>query len=252
MKSIFALVAVLSFAAAASSVVAQTPLGVTTLTMNFDVSNGIVAPAAASRVSVPYYEKVQLQVPSGWSHPIQWTKDGVAIAGATSATLTLPWAMAADSGTYAVTGAPWPIISTGIKLAVVPAERIANISSRQEIGVGESVGIVGFVVSGTKPKSLLFRAVGPSLASMNVPSPAALPRLKLFDAAGKELEFAHVAVLFDWPGIFSSVGAFPLTGNEREWIAYTSASLAPGAYTMHVSDDAKEGGTILAEVYELP
>ena len=52
--------------------------------------------------------------------------------------------------------------------------------------------------------------------------------------------------------ILASVGAFPLPGGERERIAFTTATFAPGAYTVHVSDDAHQGGTVLVEIYELP
>lgn len=232
--------------------VVQRPLGVTTLTLGNDVANGIVAAAAGSRVTVPYYEQVRLKAPDGWPYAIQWTKDGKAIEGATEATLVLPFVTPSDSGLYNLTGAPWPTITTGIKLTVAPAERLANLSTRQELPAGDSVVIVGFVVSGEKAKSLLVRAVGPSLRDFGVTRPVALPRMKFFDAKGTELEWSHVAMIIDWAPIFASVGAFPLTGGEREWTAYTTVSLPPGAYSVHVSDDAKAGGTVLAEVYEMP
>jgi hypothetical protein len=231
------------------------PLGnpsLTILTMGLDIGNGFVAPRLASRVTVPYYVWVQLRVPDGWQQPIQWTKDGTPLAGATGGVLIIAPATSADTGLYNLVGAPWPTVTTGIKLTVAPAERLTNLSSRHELAAGDSVVIAGLVISGERPKSLLVRAVGPSLAQFGVAHPAALPRLRFFDAKGKEIEWVHVAVVIDWAPIFAAVGAFPLTGGEREWIAFTQANLPPGVYSVHVSDDAKQGGTVLVEIYDLP
>lgn len=221
--------------------------GYTTLTLHGDISNGFVPPAPPSHVRVPPYENVRLQVPEGWNSPIQWTKNGKALAGATERALTLSAITSDQSGFYNITGAPFPSIATGVVLEVVPAGHLANLSTRLEIAAGDSTEITGFVVSGTSAKNLLVRAVGPTLSTMGVKKPAAKPRLKFFDSSGKEIGFVHPAVLVDIPAFFASIGAFPLTGGET---SYDYGSFAPGVYSVHVSDDSRQGGTVLVEVYD--
>src|SRR5690606_4664828 len=94
---VFLISLVLSASAMAqSSTVPTTRLGVTTLVLAADVSNEGAAPAPDSRVRVPPLEQVRLLVPEGWSHPIQWTKDGRTIPGANARVLDIPLASSTD------------------------------------------------------------------------------------------------------------------------------------------------------------
>lgn len=120
---------------------------------------------------------------------------------------------------------------------------------------GGDVGVLGFVIGGTTTKSLLIRAVGPTLASLGIPNPVAQPRISFFDAKGSPYSWARTAVVLPpeyWDQLFSSVGAFPLTGGEPAYLAYDVGPFPPGAYTVHVSDAAAKGGTVLVEGYEVP
>jgi hypothetical protein len=225
------------------------PGGITTLTLGADVANGIVAPAPGSRVRVPPLERVTLLVPEGWSYSIQWTKDGKAIPGATGRSYLIPLATTADSGTYHVAGAPFPFITTGIALEVVPAGHLGNFSTRLELAAGAGgTQTIGFVVGGTSPKNLLVRAVGPSLKQFGLTKLAAQPRLRFFDSAGREFGFVHPAIVMDFEAFFASVGAFPLLAGERD--AFDYGAFKPGACTIQVSDAAGLGGTVLVETYE--
>ena len=47
-------------------------------------------------------------------------------------------------------------------------EKLMNLSSRCQTGVGGQVLIAGFVISGTDPKPALIRAVGPTLAGFGL------------------------------------------------------------------------------------
>jgi len=58
---------------------------------------------------------------------------------------------------------------------------LANISTRLSVETGDNVLIGGFIVSGTEPKKIIVRAIGPSLP---VPGKLANPTLELYDAAG--------------------------------------------------------------------
>jgi len=139
-----------------------------------------------------------------------------------------------------------------VLIEVAPLGHLSVTSARVELAPGTAPQIVGFAVGGKSSKNLIVRAVGPSLAQFGITRPAALPRLRFYDATGTEIIWAHATVVIDWASIFASVGAFPLTGGEREYTAFTISSFAPGAYSVHVSDDAQQGGTALVEIYELP
>ena len=235
--------------------------GRTTLAMTSDIVNGIAAPPGPSRVRVPPGEQVQLMLSEaiGLSDPpteVQWTKDGEPIPGATKAILALGAVTTKDSGLYRVTpNLPFPFTWLGIRLDVVPQGNLANVSARVELRPGNDIQILGFVVGGTQPKWMLLRAVGPSLGVLGVTKPAKLPRIRLYDSRDNLYSEARIPewwMNIDWAELFSRAGAFALTGGERLEAMADYLLLPPGAYTMHVSDDAGEGGTVLMEAYEVP
>ena len=78
--------------------------------------------------------------------------------------------------------------STGIGLVEIydrgdgtgqPGSQAINLSTRMRVETGDSVGIGGFIITGTAPKSVLLRAIGPSLAQFGVPNVMADPVLEL-------------------------------------------------------------------------
>ncbi|MBS0663711.1 MAG: hypothetical protein JSR48_10645 [Verrucomicrobia bacterium] len=228
---------------------------VTIITMNLDIANGFVPPAGPSRVRVPPGESVRLVLPPEWPAAIQWRRNGQPIPGATNSTLVLGNVTTADNGLYTVTGAPFPTIACGIQLEVVAAGTTGNFSSRLRLQPGTDVQIVGFVVTGTTTKTLLVRAVGPTLASFGVTGPVAQPRIAFYDSKGQLYGWVRAAVVLPpsyWTDLFARVGAFPLTGGEEPYLAFDLGPFPPGAYTIHVTDAAKAGGTVLVEAYEVP
>jgi len=68
-------------------------------------------------------------------------------------------------------------------LLVAPVSLLGNISTRLRVETGDNVLIGGFIVTGTQPKKVIIRAIGPSLASF-FPGTLADPTLELRDAAG--------------------------------------------------------------------
>ena len=50
-----------------------------------------------------------------------------------------------------------------------------NLSTRMRVQAGDNAGIGGFIVTGTAPKQVLLRGIGPSLANFGVPDPLADP-----------------------------------------------------------------------------
>jgi hypothetical protein len=68
-------------------------------------------------------------------------------------------------------------------LAVVPAPTkgsLANISTRLKVETGDNALIGGFIVTGTNPKTVILRALGPSTG---VPGALANPTLELYDGS---------------------------------------------------------------------
>ncbi len=52
------------------------------------------------------------------------------------------------------------------------------------VQTGDNVGIGGFIITGTVPKHVLIRAIGPSLTDFGVPNALADPVLELHGPAG--------------------------------------------------------------------
>lgn len=129
--------------------------------------------------------------------------------------------------------------------------RLLNVSSRARVGVGDDANIVGFIVGGTHPKTLLVRGVGPALAGFGVSGALADPTITVFDEAGRA-----IAGNDDWSddaavaAAAQSVAAFPLGAGSAD--AALLLDLDPGAYTVHVTPKGGATGIVLAEVYELP
>lgn len=59
---------------------------------------------------------------------------------------------------------------------------LGNISTRLAVGTGDNALIGGFIVTGSQPKKILLRAIGPSLP---VAGALADPTLDLYDSSGK-------------------------------------------------------------------
>ena len=128
--------------------------------------------------------------------------------------------------------------------------RITNLSTRGQIGVGETL-IAGFAVTGDVRKKVLIRAVGPTLAGFGLTGLLADPRIEVL-AGG-----AVIANNNDWTESASVgqvvatspvVGAFPLDPNSRD--AALVLQLAPGSYTVQVSGAGSSTGTVLLEIYD--
>ena len=130
-------------------------------------------------------------------------------------------------------------------------QRLANLSTRTQVGTGANVAIVGFVVGPGASKNVLIRAVGPGLAGFGVTGTLSDPRIDLFDGSGKIIVSNDnwSATTVGGATTFGSVGAFGLTTNSRD--AALVANLAPGAYTAQVSGVGTATGIALVEVYDV-
>jgi hypothetical protein len=135
---------------------------------------------------------------------------------------------------------------------VPPAGSALNISTRLPVGSGQSVLIGGFIIQGPVPKTVVIRAIGPSL-----PLTGALqdPFLELHDGAG-----ATIASNDNWRstrigGLLTSDQSVdiqaslvaPLNDAESAIIA----TLSPGAYTAVVRSANNATGIAVVEGYDL-
>ena len=131
-------------------------------------------------------------------------------------------------------------------------QKLVNVSGRAAIGTGDNVGIAGFVISGTVPKRVLIRGVGPSLAGQGVGTPLAHPVILLYKSRAVIAQNAGVHTATEATAIAAAttqVGAFALTGSSD---ATLLLSLDPGAYTVVLADSSGGTGVGLVEVYEVP
>lgn len=182
----------------------------------------------------------------------QWSRNGVLIPGATSGTLILSSVQGSDAGSYTVTVSDGPnhVTSTPVPLAVsIPGSdaRLANISARAQVGTGDNVLIVGFVMSGPQAKNVLLRAVGPGLAPAGLPGLLPRPSLTLYDETRRPIYTNS-----GWGGgaaltnAFQQLNAFALDPNDAALLV----PLAPGATTAQISGVGLATGLALAEIYD--
>lgn len=132
--------------------------------------------------------------------------------------------------------------------------RLTNISARTWVGPGMDNLVAGFVVAGAEPKTLLIRAVGPTLTQWNVPGVLADPILRVY-RQGESLPIHHnddwedVAFASEVAAAAESVGAFALAAASAD--ATLLLTLPPGVYSAVVTGADATTGVALVEVYEV-
>ncbi|MCH6255538.1 S8 family serine peptidase [Puniceicoccaceae bacterium K14] len=141
---------------------------------------------------------------------------------------------------------------------------LVNVSTRGFVSKSDEYLIGGFVISGTEPKKVLIRGVGPGLMAQNVEGYLPDPKISLIR------ESKVIASNDDWMGGTSvsnesdasyrafeiieeaaqNAGAFDLSEGSKD--AAMVLWLDPGAYTVLVSDEGNGEGVALVEIYDLP
>ncbi|MBI5766288.1 MAG: immunoglobulin domain-containing protein [Verrucomicrobia bacterium] len=206
---------------------------------------------AAQKVAVG--DPVSFQVVASGPAPVsyQWRRNGVAIGGATAATLTIPAAQLADAGGFfvVVSSGPGSTTSETAVLTVVAPPRIANLSIRTGAGAGAQTLIVGVTAgAGTGRLPALVRGIGPSLAQFGVVD--ALPALRLSVFAGETLVTSNEG----WGGTAEiaaraqQAGAFALSPTSQDAALLTDWSA--GGFTVQITGQRGATGVALAEVYD--
>ena len=125
--------------------------------------------------------------------------------------------------------------------------RAGNISTRGQVQSGDQVLIGGFIAGGTQSKTVVVRAIGPSLATAGINQPLSDPTVELHDASG-----ATIASNDNWgsdsnAAQIQSEGLAPANANESA----IQATLNPGSYTAIVRGANGATGVGLVEIYDL-
>jgi uncharacterized delta-60 repeat protein len=143
------------------------------------------------------------------------------------------------SNSHGTTTASLTINIAGAK----PASQLLNIATRLRVQSGEKVLIGGFIITGTDPKRVLIRGIGPSLVQF---FSGALedPTLELFQGN------TSLASNNDWKESQAEIEAtgIPPTNDKESAIVRT---LAPGNYTAVLRGNAGSTGVGVVEAYDL-
>ena len=135
---------------------------------------------------------------------------------------------------------------------VVTAPKLVNSSARAAVGTGASVQIMGFVISGDSPKTVLVRAAGPALTPFGVNGVLVDPQLELY--SGQLLLGSND----NWSDDSTQAAAIETAASRSGAWAWTRGTkdaallttLTPGAYTVIVKGVGGSSGIVLTEVLD--
>ena len=114
------------------------------------------------------------------------------------------------------------------------------------VQTGDNVGVGGFIITGSAPKRVIVRAIGPTLSHFNIPDVLADPVLEIHGPSGfvtinnnnwRDTQEAEIV----------ATGIPPTNDLESAIVA----TLDPGAYTAIVKGNGNTSGIGLVEVYDL-
>ncbi len=133
--------------------------------------------------------------------------------------------------------------------------KLLNISTRLRAETGDNVLIGGFILGGNDPKTVVIRAIGPSLANADIPVPGALMDtvLELHKPDGTVVtndnwmsnSAANTAIIND--NGLALYNNQPISDNE----SIVVATLDPGPYTAIVRGKNGSVGVAMVEVYDI-
>ncbi len=193
----------------------------------------------------------------------QWRKDGAAITGANLSTFTLPSLTPADAGSYSVvaTNAAGEVTSNAALVTVtgltVSTPDGSSTSTEVKTVMHSMLTLTGspyvtsFTISGSVPRRMLVRAVGPSLAALGATDLLVNPVAELWQ------DERLILTNDNWKGTsvlstaLAQAGTFPFTSVWSADAAFV-LTLDPGTYGLKVYGNPSSVGLTLIEVYELP
>ena len=127
-----------------------------------------------------------------------------------------------------------------------PAAQPLNVSTRLRVQTGDNAGIAGFIITGTVPKNVLLRGIGPSLTAFGITGALANPTLDLRRPDGSRIRAND-----NWRDMqeeeIEATGIPPQDNLEAAIIE----TLDPGSYTVILRGMGMTTGVGLVEVYDL-
>jgi len=138
--------------------------------------------------------------------------------------------------------------------AGIPASTFVNIASRAFSTTGNGVTIGGFVISGSAPRQVLLRAVGPTLEKQGVGATELLadPMIELHSGpaiAGTNDNWLDNTNVDAIRSTAARIGASPLDASDTKSAAML-LTLPAGAYSFIASGKGGSSGIVLVEVYD--
>ena len=203
------------------------------------------------------YGNVMVQPNQGTYYAMTAAGGGYAIPVTTTGALTVNFSgggVASVSRNVTVSASSvlldYQVDATGLDPAPAPVPTstlLTNISTRGWVGVGDSVMIGGFIISGSAAKKVLITAKGPTLTQSGVPSVLNDPNITLHNASGQAILSND-----DWG---TAANAAEIQAHlARPRYAQEAAiltTLNPGNYTAIVRGANATTGNALVEVYEV-
>jgi hypothetical protein len=128
-----------------------------------------------------------------------------------------------------------------------------NLSTRSHVGRNNEILIPGLSISGTTPKQVLIRAVGPGLRDYDVDGVLERPKIVLYQGSTLVTEntgWKTSPNATEIAAVSSRVGAFALSESRAD--SALLVTLGPGGYTLHITGADGGTGVVLAEVFEVP
>lgn len=143
----------------------------------------------------------------------------------------------------------WEMLLPGVTL-----NALLNISTRLQVGTGDNILIGGFILTGPGNKTVMLRAIGPSLSGI-IPGAMQNPTLELRDGAATIIgtndnwKVTNVGGVITGNQFFAikSSGIAPTNDNEAAIIA----TLPPGNYTAVLRGFNDSTGIAVVEGYDL-
>jgi hypothetical protein len=203
------------------------------------ITVGILAPSPDGGAATP------TPTPSATATPTPATTPTPSPTASPIATPT-PTPTPTPSATPTPTPTATPTLTPTPTATPTPEPHAVNLSTRMLVQTGDRVGIGGFIITGSAPKHLLLRAIGPSLQP-DIPNVLADPVLELHGPG------AFVTITNDnWGDDPAQEAAIIATGippsNNLE--SAIDVTLDPGTYTAVVKGKNGTSGVGLVEVYD--
>ncbi len=164
---------------------------------------------------------------------------------------TVPSSMSGEAYTAVMRGAN---DTTGLGVVEVydvdsgPGSTLLNISTRGQVGTDPNALIGGFILGGTESKTILVRAIGPSLTPFGVPNALTDPTLELHDGNGGLIDSNNDWVDSAQETQIQNSGLAPTNVKESAIVQLLPA----GNYTAVVHGANGGTGVGSVEIYQLP